>query len=410
MRSPLRITLASLNVQKDEKLVITSQLDSTSIGIIPRIFHDLFIGIDRSSENTEFTVRCSFVAIYLERIFDLVEPQVEKTLQVNHNGCSVHIGGIGEAWCFRESDAMAVVKRGIVSLDVLSRRMDIDVQEMHTILIITLEQRDSVTGASRMSKYFLADMAWDSSKSSKPGSKRDNLQDHGQEIIPNLSLSSFTNMIKSLADGKKEVCYSESKVTSLLRDAFGGNCKTTVIITASPASYSISETIMAIRLGYRCRKILNTPKAQKFWSPFVARQGKAVKGAKTDTMQFDALESQKTEQDATDNFSEKAHKVAVLQDETESLSHSLQTDLLLLRRQNSSLTSDVNRKDLEIMDLRKQLKFLDLKISAVEKKSETSHSRGKCFLLLRLCDVTEFKCILLTTTINCSIRILHIRV
>jgi kinesin family protein 5 len=41
-------------------------------GIIPRIVEDLFHAITRSEEHLEFTVKVSFVEIYLEKIRDLL--------------------------------------------------------------------------------------------------------------------------------------------------------------------------------------------------------------------------------------------------------------------------------------------------------------------------------------------------
>ena len=46
----------------------------------------------------------------------------------------------------------------------------------------------------------------------------------------------------------------------MLKDVFGGNCRATLILTASPSSYNISETINTIRFGKRAKRVLNTAK------------------------------------------------------------------------------------------------------------------------------------------------------
>lgn len=71
-----------------------------------------------------------------------------------------------------------------------------------------MEQRECVTFTSRVSKFFLADIAATSAKAAS--SLRDIMQD---QALGSVSLSSFTNMIKLLADGKKEFSYSDSKIT-----------------------------------------------------------------------------------------------------------------------------------------------------------------------------------------------------
>merc|ERR1712003_470287 len=60
---------------------------------------------------------------------------------------------------------------------------------------------------------------------------------------------------------KELIPYKASKLTRVLKDAFGGNYRTTLILTASPSSYNISETINTIRFGQRAKRVLNTPKA-----------------------------------------------------------------------------------------------------------------------------------------------------
>ena len=54
----------------------------------------------------------------------------------------------------------------------------------------------------------------------------------------NLSLSSLGNVISALADGKKHVPYRDSKMTRILKDSLGGNCKTSIIICCSPSDYN----------------------------------------------------------------------------------------------------------------------------------------------------------------------------
>jgi hypothetical protein len=371
---------ACSTADKDDKWGTASNADDTSFGIIPRILKDLFEGIECANENTEFFVRCSFVGIYLEKIFDLVEPQSNKNLLVVYDGNNVHIAGASEVWCFRESDAMAVIRRGIAALAVISRRMDIDVQSVHKILNITVEQRDGLTGTWQVSNFLLADIAAPPSKSA---SKNDLMQEQTQGKHLNASLSSFTNMIKLLADGKKEVSYSESKITSLLRDAFGGNCKTTVVITASPASYSISETIAAIRLGYRCRKILNTPRIYQFASPSKSLKGKAPKVTEEylpQSVMSRGMKKESPEHDAC--LLEHMEEAMKFKKESESTLCSLHTDMQLLRKQNSSLKNDLKKKDSIIMEQRKELKILESRISAAEHKLGSFHRRGKCYFCL----------------------------
>jgi len=68
------------------------------------------------------------------------------------------------------------------------------------------------------------------------------------------------------------VPYRQSKLTHLLRDAFGGNCRTSLILTASPASYNIPESIRTMKFGHSCRSIMNSVKPSVEMSPLDYRK------------------------------------------------------------------------------------------------------------------------------------------
>jgi flagellar hook-associated protein FlgK len=61
----------------------------------------------------------------------------------------------------------------------------------------------------------------------------------------------------SLNEGRSHVPYYESKLTTLLKSAFGGNARTLVMVnTRSEEAYS-DETLQTLRFGERCSTISN---------------------------------------------------------------------------------------------------------------------------------------------------------
>ena len=60
----------------------------------------------------------------------------------------------------------------------------------------------------------------------------------------NQSLSALGNVIKALTEkhNRVHIPFRDSKLTRLLEDSLGGNCKTTMIAMVSPASESYSES------------------------------------------------------------------------------------------------------------------------------------------------------------------------
>jgi kinesin family protein 15 len=78
----------------------------------------------------------------------------------------------------------------------------------------------------------------------------------------NKSLSTLGLVIMILVDvanGKqRHVPYRDSKLTFLLQDSLGGNSKTTIIATVSPASCNAFETLSTLKFAQRAKLIQNT--------------------------------------------------------------------------------------------------------------------------------------------------------
>ncbi|MEQ2310936.1 Kinesin heavy chain isoform 5A, partial [Ameca splendens] len=57
---------------------------------------------------------------------------------------------------------------------------------------------------------------------------------------------------------KSHVPYRDSKMTRILQDSLGGNCRTTMFICCSPSSYNDAETKSTLMFGQRAKTIRNT--------------------------------------------------------------------------------------------------------------------------------------------------------
>ena len=80
----------------------------------------------------------------------------------------------------------------------------------------------------------------------------------------NKSLSTLGLVINHLTDGiSTHIPYRDSKLTRVLQESLGGNSKTSLIITCSPAKFNLEETISTLKFGARAKKIKNKPKVNK---------------------------------------------------------------------------------------------------------------------------------------------------
>jgi kinesin family protein 5 len=91
---------------------------------------------------------------------------------------------------------------------------------------------NSVDYSKKTGKLYLVDLAG-SEKIAKTGATGMTLKE-AQNI--NKSLTTLGMVIKSLTDGvSTHVPYRDSKLTRILQESLGGNSKTSLLITASPA-------------------------------------------------------------------------------------------------------------------------------------------------------------------------------
>lgn len=75
----------------------------------------------------------------------------------------------------------------------------------------------------------------------------------------NQSLSALGNVIAALTDPKQRthIPYRDSKLTRLLEDSLGGNCKTTMMAMISPSNEAFAESLSTLKFATRAKKIKN---------------------------------------------------------------------------------------------------------------------------------------------------------
>lgn len=75
----------------------------------------------------------------------------------------------------------------------------------------------------------------------------------------NQSLSALGNVIAALTDprGRQHIPYRDSKLTRILEDSLGGNCKTTMMAMISPALEAFVESLSTLKFANRAKNIKN---------------------------------------------------------------------------------------------------------------------------------------------------------
>ncbi|KAI9220634.1 P-loop containing nucleoside triphosphate hydrolase protein [Blastocladiella britannica] len=231
-------------------------------GIIPNAFEHVFTHIRAAPPGIKFLVRASYLEIYNEEIRDLLASGITRLELKEHPESGVYVKDLS-SFVVKDGEEMdKLMNQGNKNRSVGFTEMNARSSRSHSIFTITIEMSEERDGKEciRMGKLNLVDLAG-SERQSKTGATGDRLK---EATKINLSLSCLGNVIKALVDGKSShIPYRDSKLTRLLQDSLGGNAKTMMIATMSPASYNYEETISTLRYAARAKNIKNKPKVNE---------------------------------------------------------------------------------------------------------------------------------------------------
>uniref|UniRef100_A0A2K6DDR9 Kinesin-like protein n=1 Tax=Macaca nemestrina TaxID=9545 RepID=A0A2K6DDR9_MACNE len=229
--------------------------DPEGMGIIPRIVQDIFNYIYSMDENLEFHIKVN--SLRKENVANIYFSfSVSKTnLSVHEDKNRVpYVKGCTERFVCSPDEVMDTIDEGKSNRHVAVTNMNEHSSRSHSIFLINVKQENTQTEQKLSGKLYLVDLAG-SEKVSKTGAEGAVL-DEAKNI--NKSLSALGNVISALAEGSTYVPYRDSKMTRILQDSLGGNCRTTIVICCSPSSYNESETKSTLLFGQRAKTIKNT--------------------------------------------------------------------------------------------------------------------------------------------------------
>uniref|UniRef100_A0A087X6N6 Kinesin family member 13Bb n=1 Tax=Poecilia formosa TaxID=48698 RepID=A0A087X6N6_POEFO len=235
-------------------------------GLIPRLCSSLFSRtVQEAREGETFTVEVSYMEIYNEKVRDLLDPKGSRqALRVReHKVFGPYVDGLSRLAVASYKDIESLMSEGNKSRTVAATNMNEESSRSHAVFNIilthTLMDLQSGTSGEKVSKLSLVDLAG-SERAAKTGAAGERLKE-GSNI--NKSLSTLGLVISALADhgaGKnksKFVPYRDSVLTWLLKDSLGGNSRTAMVATVSPAADNYDETLSTLRYADRAKSIVN---------------------------------------------------------------------------------------------------------------------------------------------------------
>ncbi|CAM9806509.1 unnamed protein product, partial [Ectocarpus fasciculatus] len=231
-------------------------------GIMVRVMNDLFLYSEKNAKDAAvvFTVTVSFLEVYNENIRDLLGT-VDEYLDLREdpiNGPCV--AGLTEIVAKNGEEIMKVLHQGNEKRTQQPTAANEVSSRSHAVLSVVVESKERAPGTVakiKVGKLSLVDLA---------GSERAaNTQNRGVRLIEganiNRSLLALGNCINALGEkGNKGnfVPYRDSKLTRLLKDSLGGNCRTVMIANISSAESSFEETLNTLKYANRAKNIKTT--------------------------------------------------------------------------------------------------------------------------------------------------------
>uniref|UniRef100_A0A8C2GED5 Kinesin family member 15 n=1 Tax=Cyprinus carpio TaxID=7962 RepID=A0A8C2GED5_CYPCA len=359
-----------------------SELDNFSDelrGVIPRSFEYLFFLINREVERSgglkSFLCKCSFIEIYNEQIYDLLDSVSTSLFLREDIKRGVFVEGAVEKYAASAAEAYQVLSMGWRNRRVASTSMNRESSRSHAVFTMTLESKETAQEVVniRTSQLNLVDLA---------GSERQrDTHAEGSRLKEassiNRSLMCLGQVIMALMDvsnGKnRHICYRDSKLTFLLRDSLGGNAKTYIIANVHPGSKCFGETLSTLQFAQRAKLIKNKAMVNEDTQGNVSLLQAEVRKLKEQLAhalsQARVIEMTPSDQQAGHSDAELSYKTQFIQ--AMSIWKKAQEDKKALQGKVSQLEAAWAQKEKFIQSNRMILKFRDDHIAQLKKELQT---------------------------------------
>ncbi|XP_038962737.1 stAR-related lipid transfer protein 9 isoform X2 [Rattus norvegicus] len=274
-----------------------------SVGLTPRICEGLFIREDDcASMPYSRSIKVSFLEIYNERVRDLLKQSNQNksyTLRVReHPEMGPYVQGLSQHAVTSYQQVLQLLEEGIANRITAATHVHEASSRSHAIFTIHCTQatlqnnlpsetaskinlvdlagseradpsycKDRITEGANINKSLvtlgivISTLAQNSQVFSSCQSLSSAASSGGDSGIP--STTSGTSSGGGPARRQSYIPYRDSVLTWLLKESLGGNSKTIMVATVSPAHTSYSETMSTMRYASNAKNIINKPQVNE---------------------------------------------------------------------------------------------------------------------------------------------------
>ncbi|XP_065506938.1 kinesin-like protein KIF18B [Caloenas nicobarica] len=227
-----------------------------SPGIMYLTMLELYQKIEARKEEKSCEVLVSYQEVYNEQIHDLLEPKGPLTIREDPEK-GVVVQGLSFHKPRSAEHLLEMLANGNKNRTQHPTDANATSSRSHAVFQICVKQQDRIGGLTRdlqVAKMSLIDLAG-SERASVANTRGERLRE-GANI--NRSLLALINVINALADAKSKkthIPYRDSKLTRLLKDSIGGNCRTVMIAAVSPSTLAYEDTYNTLKYANRAKEI-----------------------------------------------------------------------------------------------------------------------------------------------------------
>ena len=196
-------------------------------------------------------------------------------LRIKPKGVGTEVEGLTRTRCNSAEELLQLLETGRRNIIYAETKMNKSSSRSHAVLQMYVTRRarileglgsnsglsaslrlgGDVQATQLTGKLSLVDLAG-SERVKRSGADEEKTGKRMKEAINiNTSLLGLSNVMKALGQAASHVPYRDSKLTHLLSDSLGGNCRTSLIVCASQASLDASETTGALDFGARAMQV-----------------------------------------------------------------------------------------------------------------------------------------------------------
>lgn len=265
-------------------------------GIVPRAIGQVFADIEERPQQ-EFAVYASFMEIYNEKIFDLLDETSvngDKDYQIIEDAStqSMQVRGLTLERVANEEEALGVLFKGEQNRIVAEHQLNKQSNRSHSIFTLHVEQKSRLRSEEVLrSKLNLVDLAGSERLKKAIGDAMDDQLRKESRYI-NKSLTYLEQVVVALTGkARTHIPYRQTKLTNVLKDSLGGNCNTALIACIWGEAKHIEESISTLKLAQRMMRVENQASANVQSDPslLLKRYERQIRELKQELMMHDAL-------------------------------------------------------------------------------------------------------------------------